>query len=645
MSIKILTKTGEEVTHIDDARAYNFDAGNRSGIVKGAYNEGRFFSASNNVIALDSCELRIAGHRVVIDSAESITLTNTPANNIRYSMIAEIVVNDSSTPNFRLFIQPSTTSLTKDNLYKTTKGSGTYQLEIGKFTLTSSGLIEDVVRTADLITGGIGDDDTGGVINIGNVTTNTLDAGMEAEVDIENRYSEEEKKTYTDFTFSIPKGEKGDKGDKGDKGEKGDKGDKGNTGVTPVITATATTLSAGSSATVTKSGTAENPTLAFGIPKGDKGDKGEKGDKGDEGDSGEIYQTTGTSTTGSMSQNATTTELAKKFNSGYGTCSTAGATSAKVVTISDTSWKLKVGTIIGVYFINRNTASNVTLNVNNTGAKNIFYSNANYTGNDRWITGETKSVIYYMYTGTVWVWISNSANKNTDTMPAISNTASGTAAKTANCSGYSKLAKSYLQVIIVNANSASSKLTLSVNGKTQGDIYINGKVSSATNYTLPAGSYFVYYDGTNYYFNTDGTITGQQKAYDVIYDMNSTDASINRGYTSGIQGGNGIDVDLSKYKYVEVTFQEWLRANVNPRLSTGFSQMAKLDLTQVVSDQSVGYFTNRGMTPEGKADTDTATIGIYYRHSTQYLSFDFMLNDGFRNNDPLYVVRKVIGVY
>lgn len=203
MSIKILTKTGEEVTHIDDARAYNFDAGNMSGIVKGAFNEGRFFSASNNVIALDTCELRIAGHRIVIDSAESITLTNTPASNTRYSMIAEIVVNDSSTPSFRLFIQPSTTSLTKDNLYKTTKGNGTYQLEIGRFTLTPSGLIEDVVRTADVISGGTsGGDNT--YIEIGTVTTNIISQGSQASVDIENVVDEPTGKKKTNFNFDIP---------------------------------------------------------------------------------------------------------------------------------------------------------------------------------------------------------------------------------------------------------------------------------------------------------------------------------------------------------------------------------------------------------------------------------------------------------
>lgn len=102
------------------------------------------------------------------------------------------------------------------------------------------------------------------------------------------------------------KGEKGDQGVQGVQGEKGEKGEKGDTGVTPNITATATTLPAGSEATVTKSGTAENPAFAFGIPKGDKGDKGEKGDRGE---SGLIYQTTGQNTDGAMSQKATTDEL------------------------------------------------------------------------------------------------------------------------------------------------------------------------------------------------------------------------------------------------------------------------------------------------------------------------------------------------
>ena len=94
------------------------------------------------------------------------------------------------------------------------------------------------------------------------------------------------------------KGEKGDPGAKGDKGdpgapgargEKGEKGEPGRdgspgaTGATPRFTVTAVTGEAGMAASVTQSGTAENPMVEFTIPQGMKGDTGEKGEKGDPG--------------------------------------------------------------------------------------------------------------------------------------------------------------------------------------------------------------------------------------------------------------------------------------------------------------------------------------------------------------------------
>ena len=100
--------------------------------------------------------------------------------------------------------------------------------------------------------------------------------------------------TYADFTseqLAALKGAKGDKGEKGEtgadgvagaKGDKGDKGEKGADGVTPTFTiGTITTGAAGSTATVTITGTAPNYVLNFTIPKGDKGDTGEAGSGGD----------------------------------------------------------------------------------------------------------------------------------------------------------------------------------------------------------------------------------------------------------------------------------------------------------------------------------------------------------------------------
>lgn len=97
-----------------------------------------------------------------------------------------------------------------------------------------------------------------------------------------------------------PKGDKGEKGDKGDvgpqgpigetgpqgeqgptgatgpQGPQGEPGNDGQDGITPNIQiGDVTTLEPDEQATVTRTGTDEEPLLNFGIPKGDKGDPGE----------------------------------------------------------------------------------------------------------------------------------------------------------------------------------------------------------------------------------------------------------------------------------------------------------------------------------------------------------------------------------
>ena len=92
---------------------------------------------------------------------------------------------------------------------------------------------------------------------------------------------------------------------------------------------------------------------------------------------------------------------------------------------------------------------------------------------------------------------------------AYCDTAAGTAAKTATCTGYTLTTGNYIQVIIKNANSYNGAITLAINGTTAKPIYINGTASSSSNKTLPAGSYEVYYDGTAYQFRTDGVLPGK----------------------------------------------------------------------------------------------------------------------------------------
>lgn len=198
MAIKILTKNAVDNTNIDGARANHFAAGMRSGIVKGALNEGTLFASASNVLALNTCELRISGHQVVIDEVEYKTFTNIPAANTRYALIAQIVVDENSDPTFSLIVQLATTALIQQNLFANETGSGTYQLELGRFTLEPEGTIIDIERTADLITGGIGGGEVSDIEFNASAYSLDMNAPPEANVD----YNEETGKY--DMAIGIP---------------------------------------------------------------------------------------------------------------------------------------------------------------------------------------------------------------------------------------------------------------------------------------------------------------------------------------------------------------------------------------------------------------------------------------------------------
>lgn len=98
----------------------------------------------------------------------------------------------------------------------------------------------------------------------------------------------------------------------------------------------------------------------------------------------------------------------------YGICTTAAATAAKVVTVgADQDFKLTVGALVMVKFTISNSASSVTLNVNSTGAKSIYYNNAVYTGTSTTVCGYANAHFIYMYDGTNWVWVGHGSDSNT----------------------------------------------------------------------------------------------------------------------------------------------------------------------------------------------------------------------------------------
>ncbi|MBO6078237.1 MAG: hypothetical protein J6P66_05735 [Bacteroidaceae bacterium] len=87
----------------------------------------------------------------------------------------------------------------------------------------------------------------------------------------------------------------------------------------------------------------------------------------------------------------------------YGTCDTAAATAAKVVTCADVD-VLTSGMTIRVKFANANTAASPTINVNSTGAKTVYrFGTTAPVDGDSWKAGE---VIELLYDGTYFYMVS-----------------------------------------------------------------------------------------------------------------------------------------------------------------------------------------------------------------------------------------------
>lgn len=113
----------------------------------------------------------------------------------------------------------------------------------------------------------------------------------------------------------------------------------------------------------------------------------------------------------------------------FGECSTAAGTSGKEVIITNDTFSLTAGAIIAVKFNNANTASNPTLKVNTTTAKNIYVNNTQITTSSA-TYGLLKGTVLFIYDGSRYNLIGNYYNSNT--WVALSSTTAGYVTKAPN---------------------------------------------------------------------------------------------------------------------------------------------------------------------------------------------------------------------
>ncbi len=88
----------------------------------------------------------------------------------------------------------------------------------------------------------------------------------------------------------------------------------------------------------------------------------------------------------------------------FGVCSTAAATAAKTVAL--TGFVLTEGARVAVFFTNTNTANNLTLNVNSTGAKAISCIKGYYAPIGQW---EANQIVEFVYYSGNWIMITANA--------------------------------------------------------------------------------------------------------------------------------------------------------------------------------------------------------------------------------------------
>lgn len=209
----------------------------------------------------------------------------------------------------------------------------------------------------------------------------------------------------------------------------------------------------------------------------------------------------------------------KTSSIGYVTCDTAAGTAAKVLTVAGLT-TLSTGIRLLVKMTNNNTASNVTLNINNLGAKPLYYNNIRVSGKNAWEAGE---VIDIYYDGTNF-YSNNVESKNGGIGYVICDTAAGTVDKSVTVTGLTALSTGIRLLIKMTNNNTASNVTMNINNLGSKPLFYNNTRVSGDNAWESDEVIDVYYDGTNFY---SSNVQGGGEGGNLILEW-KTDAATTR---------------------------------------------------------------------------------------------------------------------
>lgn len=162
----------------------------------------------------------------------------------------------------------------------------------------------------------------------------------------------------------------------------------------------------------------------------------------------------------------------------YALCSTAAGTAAKTAFITAGTFSLGTGSIVNVYFGNRNSANTPTLNINNTGPRLIYHNGAQIT------SGTNKSLLYgictFVYDGANYHLIGNYIDTDTHyTTHLYAGTGAAANAETTN--GNTKITVTD-NTTVRNSVTVRGTGAASVSSDANGVITINSDATESWNY-------------------------------------------------------------------------------------------------------------------------------------------------------------------
>lgn len=295
----------------------------------------------------------------------------------------------------------------------------------------------------------------------------------------------------------------------------------------------------------------------------------------------EAYNNAAAAQTAAGNAQTAATTATNRATAKYGASSTAAGTAAKVVTCAD--FELFNGATITVKFTTANTAAAPTLNVNGTGAKNIYIGGANASSSNLFLWA-ANAEITFVYNGSVYLPVGHPCSYY-----GASSTAAATAAKAATIANAVVCKGTSVAIQFTNANSVANP-TLNISSTGAKAIYANNvRPAASSPYNWIAASTVTFTFDGKYWRMSDSSALAQQN----YFWHDSEGAHVSNTDHDATTGNNVLidadSVDIRKGSTAVATFSETL-LELGKNALTAVIKMCGGSLTFTGRDQHNSHY-------------------------------------------------------